>query len=307
MAASMKIAVFVYRTIGRYRDITYCAPGPAGVSTALFVLQIVCSICEHARMATEEFVQGLQRGFAVIRAFSADAPTLTITQAADRTGLTRAVARRYLLTLERLGYVAREAQAFTLTPRILDVGFAYLSTITVADVAQPHMERVVQTLHESCSLWVLDGTDIVMVARVPTKRIMTVNLVVGSRLAAHATSAGKVLLAHLPPDRLDAYFAAARLQKLTPRTMVTAAALRRALADVRRAGAGTADEESEAGLRAISVPVFDRGSRVVAALTVSGHAARVSIRELRQRYLPVLSDAAAQISRALGARTGRGE
>jgi IclR family pca regulon transcriptional regulator len=248
-----------------------------------------------------EFVQGLQRGFAVIKAFSAERPRLTVAEVAARTDLTRAVARRYLLTLRELGYVVQDGTLFALTPRILDLGFTYLATIDVASIAQPHMEKVVHTLRESCSVAVLDGHDAVYVARVAAKRIMSINLVVGSRLPAHATSMGKVLLAYLPPAQLDEYFRTAALQPLTGRTITDEATLRRALQQIRERGWAFADQESEDGVRTVAVPLFDRNNEVHAAMNVSGHASRVSMKELKSRYLPILAEAAAEISRALGA------
>jgi IclR family pca regulon transcriptional regulator len=255
-----------------------------------------------ANRPSREFVQGVQRGFAVIKAFSADAPALTMADVAARTGLTRAVARRYLLTLAELGCVSQNGSQFRLTPRVLDLGFTYLSTVDVANVAQPFMERVVDKLHESCSVSILDGHDCVYVARVAAKRIMSINLVVGSRLPVHCTSMGKVLLAHLSEPELDRYFATARLQRFTKRTICDETSLRRVLKEVRERGWAYSDQESEDGVRTVAAPLFDRTQKVQAAINVSGHAARVSMKELRSAYLPVLLDAAAQISRALGAR-----
>jgi IclR family transcriptional regulator, pca regulon regulatory protein len=248
-----------------------------------------------------EFVQGLQRGFAVIKAFAADAPRLTIADVADRTGLTRAVARRYLFTLSELGYVVQNGAQFALTPRVLDLGFTYLSTVDVATVAQPVMETVAERLHESCSVSVLDGTECVYVARVPAKRIMSINLAVGSRLPAHATSMGKVLLAALSPESLNAYFAAATLHQLTRRTICTEPALRKALRDVRERGWAFADQESEDGVRTVAAPLYNRTLTVQAAINVAGHASRVSMKALRNEHLPLLLDAARDISSALGA------
>lgn len=253
----------------------------------------------------KEFVHALERGFAVIRAFSSDSPAPTISEVAERAGLPRAVARRYLFTLRDLGWVVEHERRFTLTPKVLDLGFTYLSTMSVADLAQPYMEAVVAELHESCSLSVLDGRDIVYVGRVPTKRIMSVNLVVGSRLPAHATSMGKVLLAHADEATLDAFFAGPPLQPLTRRTICGEAALRQTLVEVRRLGWAGADQESEEGIRSVGAPVWDRRQRVVAAINVSAHATRVSQQELWERYLPVLLNAAQSISRALGARMPR--
>jgi IclR family pca regulon transcriptional regulator len=251
--------------------------------------------------APREFVQGLQRGFAVIKAFAADAPRLTIADVAERTGLTRAVARRYLFTLSELGYVTQNGAQFGLTPRVLDLGFTYLSTVDVATVAQPVMETVAERLHESCSVSVLDGDQCVYVARVPAKRIMSINLAVGSRLPAHATSMGKVLLAHLSPEQLNAYFTTATLRQLTKRTICTESALRKELNGVRERGWAFADQESEDGVRTVAAPIYNRLLTVQAAINVAGHAARVSMKALRTEHLPLLLDAARDISSALGA------
>lgn len=266
----------------------------------------------HARLATprsattpeprREFVQSLQRGFDVIKAFGPGARALTIAEVAAITATTRAVARRYLLTLQALGCVVQVGTKFTLTPKVLDLGFAYLSTIDVADVAQPFMERVTERLNESCSLAVLDGDEIVYVARVQPKRLMSISLVVGSRLPAHATSMGKVLLAHLPPGMQATYFETAQLKRFTRNTITAKPELRHALAGVRDRGWAIADQEVEEGLRTIAVPVFDYTSSVAAAMNISGHATRVSIADLQRRYLPVLSEAARQASAALGRR-----
>jgi IclR family pca regulon transcriptional regulator len=250
---------------------------------------------------TREFVQALERGLAVIRAFSEDTPEMTIAEVAERTALTRAAARRYLMTLQHLGCVRQTGSIFTLTPKVLDLGFAYLSSMSAQRLAEPYMEQLVATLHESCSMSVLDGGDIVYVARVPTKRIMSINLVVGSRLPAHATSMGKVLLAHLPLGDLDAYFGTFARPALTKRTICDEAKLRAALREVRQRGWAVADQESEHGVRSIAAPVTDRSGQVRLAMNVSAHATRVSLQELRRRHLPVLLEAAREVSDALRA------
>jgi IclR family pca regulon transcriptional regulator len=252
--------------------------------------------------AGREFVQGLQRGFAVIRAFGADSPNLTITDVAQSTGLTRAVARRYILTLMELGYIVQDGSWFALTPRILDLGFTYLSGVDVTKVGQPVMEQIAATLEESCSAAVLDGQDIVYVARVPAKRIMSVNLIVGSRLPAHATSMGKVLLAHLSRENLDAYLAAKPLRPLTKNTLTDEAAFRKMLKDVRERGWAFSNEESELGVRTVAAPLYNHSNHVEAAINVAAHASRVSMKQLKEQHLPVLLAGARQISRALGAK-----
>jgi IclR family pca regulon transcriptional regulator len=248
-----------------------------------------------------EFVQSVGRAFAVIRAFDREHPALTISDVARRTGLTRAAARRFLLTLQELGYVQSTDGEFRLSLRVLDLGYTVLSTIALPEIAQPVMEEVTAKLHESCSVSVLDGSDIVYVARVPTKRIMAVSLAIGSRLPAYATSMGRVLLAHLPPESLDAFFRGAKLLRLTPRTVADEKALRQILIQVRERGWALVDQEVEEGVRSVAAPIRDRSGRVTAAINASAHATRASVRKLRESFLPVLLDAARRISTSLGA------
>ena len=246
-----------------------------------------------------ETVQSLSRGLAVIRAFGRDAPRMTLTEVAERTGMSRAAARRFLLTLVQEGYATTDGKHFALSPRVLDLGFAFLSSMDIWDVAQPIMQEVVRRTGESCSASVLDGAEVVYVARVPASRIMTLGLSVGSRLPAFATSMGRVLLAALPPAGLDAFFAKTALTPLTGHTVFDEAALRTLLDGVRTAGYALVDEELEAGLRSIAVPVRNRQGQVMAAMNVSCHAVRTSIRQMTDDILPALLDGAAAISRAV--------
>jgi len=255
-----------------------------------------------SKLGDRESVQALRRGFAIIEAFSAQGPSLTMAEVAAQTGVARAVARRYLFTLSDMGYVAEHDGRYRLTPRVLHLGFAYLSTISVASIVQPFMEKVVTALGESCSCAVLDRREILYVGRVPAKSIMRISLVIGSRLPAHATSMGKVLLAALPPDELDAFFAAGPLERFTRRTICDEHELRAELAEVRQRGWGLADQEVEAGIRSVAVPIWQHDGGIAAAINVSAHASRVSRAELCGRHLQVLLEAADDISRALGAR-----
>jgi IclR family pca regulon transcriptional regulator len=259
---------------------------------------------EEGETRPREYVQGLERGLAVIRSFSAETPHLTIAQVAERTGLTRAVARRYLKTLEALGYVIQNNDRFSLTPRLLDLGFTYLSTLDVTSVVQPFMEQVPDALPESCSVSVLDDHDVVYIARRAANRIMSINLAVGSRLPAHATSMGKVLLAYLPPVEFEHYLQSVDREPLTANTIVDDQPLRAALEDIRANGWAVADEESELGVRSAAAPLVGRDGEVRAAINVSAHAARVSLEQLKADYLPVLLEAARGISKALGAKGG---
>jgi IclR family pca regulon transcriptional regulator len=208
------------------------------------------------------------------------------------------------MTLEALGYVLQDGDRFSLTPRLLDLGFTYLSTLDVTSVVQPFMEQVTDALHESCSVSVLNDHDIVYIACQAAKRIMSINLAIGSRLPAHATSMGKVLLAYLPPDELDLYFASVEREPLTASTIVGERALRKVPDEVRENGWAVADEESELGVRSAAAPLVGRDGEVHAAINVSAHAARVSLEQLQADYLPILLEAACGISKALGARSG---
>lgn len=247
-----------------------------------------------------DFVQSLERGLAVIRAFDKEHPQLTLSEVAAVTGVTRAAARRFLLTLVRLGYVRAEGRYFSLSPRVLELGYAYLSSLSLPEVAQPHLEALVAEVNESSSVSVLDGADVVYVARVPTSRIMTVAISVGTRFPAYATSMGRVLLANLPDDDLEAHLDKVHLDRLTNRTVTSPAALRAELARVRAQGWALVDQELEEGLRAVAAPIRDRAGRVVAALNVSAHASRTSLESMRRLFVPPLVAAAARISADLG-------
>jgi IclR family pca regulon transcriptional regulator len=249
------------------------------------------------------FVQSLERGLAVIRAFDAEHSELTLSDVARATGLTRAAARRFLLTLVDLEYVRTDGRLFSLAPRVLELGYAYLSSLTLPEVAEPHLERLVAEVRESSSLCVLDGDDIVYVARVPTSRIMTVSISVGTRFPAYATSMGRVLLAALPDEELDKYLGRAEFQRLTSRTVGTAAALRAELAKVRGQGWALVDQELEDGLRSIAAPVRNRAGRVVGAVNLSAHASRTSLESLRRDLLPHLLAATGRIDADLRAVT----
>jgi IclR family pca regulon transcriptional regulator len=243
-----------------------------------------------------DFVQSLERGLAVITSFDPEHAHLTLSDVARRTGLTRAAARRFLLTLVDLGYVSAREGVFSLTPRILELGHAYLSTLSLNDVAGPHMERLVATVNESCSVAVLDADEIVYVVRVPTRRIMTVSISVGTRFPAHATSMGRVLLAGLDPPELDDYLRRASLTRLTRRTVTDPVALRRAVDAVAAQGWSVVDQELEEGLRSVAVPILDPSGAVSAALNVSTHASRTTLDALRRTILPALQTTAKAIT-----------
>lgn len=253
---------------------------------------------ETEQPRSSAFVQSLERGLAVIQAFDSDHAELRLTDVAERTGLTRAAARRFLLTLVELGYVRVDDGRFSLRPRVLNLGYSYLSGLDFANIAQPHMESLVHEVKESSSISVLDGTDIVYVVRVPTRRIMTISLTVGTRLPAHATSMGRVLLAQLPSDELEERLQRIRPQRLTPHTITTKKALRAELRRVRDQGYAIVDQELEEGLRSLAVPLVGAFGEA-AALNVSVHASRTNLQQLRTEFLPKLISTANEIERDL--------
>ncbi|GIJ07884.1 IclR family transcriptional regulator [Micromonospora andamanensis] len=260
---------------------------------------------DEATARSGEFVQSLERGLAVIRAFDAEHAQLTLSEVARSTGLTRAAARRFLLTLVDLGYVRTDGRLFALRPRILDLGYAYLSSLSLPEVARPHMEALVAQVHESCSMSVLDGDEVVYVARVPTKRIMTVGISVGTRFPAYATSMGRVLLAAQPAGWLDDYLATAKLRPLTRRTVTDPAKLRATLTKIATQGYALVDQELEEGLRSLAAPIHGDNGSVVAAVNVSAHASRGSFEMIRRELLPPLLATAKRIEEDLGAGPGR--
>jgi IclR family pca regulon transcriptional regulator len=251
----------------------------------------------------KQSLQSLERGIAVIQVFSREHPALTLSEVSRLTGITRATCRRILLTLETLGHVRSDGRLFSLTPRVLSLGWAYLSSLDLWEAAQPPMEDLVAHTKESCSISTLDLPDIVYVARVPTRRIMSITLGVGTRLPAHATSMGRVLLAALPDAELDRFLAGRSLERFTEHTITDPGELRKALEVVREQGWALVDQELEMGLRSIAAPITRGAGSTIAALNVSAAAARVSIDELRSRCLPALLETAALISTSLLARS----
>ena len=234
------------------------------------------------------YVQSLVRGLSVISAFGPDTPELSLSDVARATGLTRAAARRFLLTLVDLGHVRQDGKLFRLTPRVLTLGYAYLSSLSLPGIAEPHLEQLVREVHESSSMSVLDGRDIVYVARVPTSRIMTVAINVGTRFPAYATSMGRVLLAGLDAPALEEHLATLDLEQFTNRTVTSIDDLRARIDETRAHGYALVDQELEHGLRSIAAPVRNRHGKVVAAVNVSSHVSRVTRDKARRDLLPPL-------------------
>lgn len=247
----------------------------------------------------DSYVQSFARGLEVIRSFNAQTPAQTLSEVAAHSGLTRAGARRILLTLQTLGYVDTDGRLYRLTPRILDLGFAYLSSMPIWNLAEPVMEELVAQVKESCSAAVLDATDIVYVLRVPTHKIMRFTLGVGSRLPAFCTSMGRVLLADLPDDVLRERLEASDRTARTRHTVVDVDTLMTRVAQVRRQGWCIVNQELEEGLISVAVPITNRAGRTVAALNISGQANRTNVRTAQEQLLPPLQASARRISQWL--------
>ena len=249
-----------------------------------------------------EFVQSLARGLRVLTAFSSENPRLSLADAARLTGLTRATTRRCLHTLTQLGYAETNGKSFQLTPRVLDLGYAYLSSANLGAIAEPFMETLSEALDESVSLAVLDGTEIVYVARVPTKRIMSIGLALGSRLPAVVTSMGRVLLSSLPDEKLRGFLDQTTLIRYTKRTITDKSKLKQELLSIRRQQFALVDRELEEGLRSLAVPLSNRDGRIVAALNVGTQTERVPRETLLSSILPQLRRTAEQINEVLARR-----
>lgn len=238
-----------------------------------------------------DFMTSLARGLAVVQAFQERKRHLTIAQISHRTEIPRAAVRRCLHTLIKLGYATTDGRTYSLLPKVLTLGHAYLSSTPLAVSAQPYLDRMSEQLHEACNMATLEGDDILYIARsATTQRLISVDLSVGGRLPAYCTSMGRILLAALDDASLQDYLDHADLQTKTSRTLTTPAALFECLQQVRQQGWCIVDQELEQGLRSIAVPVYDASGQVLAALNVSTHAGRVSRSELEQRFLPNMLD-----------------
>jgi IclR family pca regulon transcriptional regulator len=243
-----------------------------------------------------DFIEALARGLDVIAAFAPGRPAMTLAEVAAATGLARPTARRILLTLGELGYVRAEGAGFTLTPRVLDLGVAYVRSQGLWDIARPHMAALSAATGESCSVAQLDGSDIVYVARVAVPKIVALAVQIGTRFPALQTSLGKVLLAALDPDEIDAVLAEPTRSGLTPRWQPSRADRDAELREVRARGWALTDQQLALGIRSVAAPLRDGTGRVVGALNVNTHAAETTVDELLGRHLPLLLKAAGEIS-----------
>ncbi|MGR7025808.1 IclR family transcriptional regulator domain-containing protein [Geodermatophilus sp. URMC 62] len=247
-----------------------------------------------------ERLEQLERAMAVLESFDREHPAMTLSEVAELTAMTRAAARRILLTLRALGHLKSDGREFSLTPKVLSLGWNYFASLGVEEIARPVIAETVKRINESCSMATLDLPDIVYVARIHPQRVMTIGGGVGSRLPAAATAAGRVLLAGLDEAALDEFLAERPLERYTSRTITDPDRFRAELDEVRRQGYCLVDQELEIGLRAVSVPVVGRDSRTSAALSVSSNSARTTLAHIRRECLPPLREAAEAISAALG-------
>jgi IclR family transcriptional regulator, pca regulon regulatory protein len=254
--------------------------------------EVVSRIGLGAHAGNPDFVLSLARGLRVIESFEGFREGRSIVEIAQSTGLSRASIRRILLTLQLLGYVERSRQVYRLRTQILRLGFSYLSSSSVVEAARPVLERITERVHESSSMSMLDGGEIVYVARSAASRVLAAGLSVGSRLPAYCTSMGRVLLASLPDEDLDRYLRTLKPRAYTSKTLVKIPALRKAIIDARKRDYAIVNEELEAGLRSVAVPVYTRANRVVAAINVGTHVTRVDSSTLIKVCLPALQEGA---------------
>ena len=252
--------------------------------------------------STRDFVQSLERGLVVIRSFNAEHSRQSLSDVARRTGYSRAACRRLLLTLEHLGYVGTAGRSFFLLPSVLDLGYSYLSALPFRRIVEPFMEDLSTAVRESVSVSVLDGTDVVYVSRVATPRIMTVSFAVGDRQPAYHSSMGRVLLAALPEQERRARLAASHMEARTKFSLVREDDLLAEIAKVAKQGYALIDQELEIGLRSIAAPIKDPAGRTVAAMNISTHVARSSLKELRTLLVPQLLATTERVNALLAKR-----
>ncbi|HHZ09954.1 MAG TPA: helix-turn-helix domain-containing protein [Rhizobiales bacterium] len=250
---------------------------------------------ETAPPAERDRVGSLERGLAVVEILAAHPDGMTLSEMAEAAGLTRAGARRFLLTLVATGYAAQTGRRFSLSPKLISVARSWLAGSSLWTFAEPFMREVAAALNESCSAAVLSGTDVVYVARIPGRHILSVSLQVGTRLPAYCTSMGRVLLAGLAPEERTALLSASDIRALTPKTITDRSLLAKAIGEAGESGYAIVDEELELGLRSIAVPLHDRSGAVVAAINVSTQSARMDVEEMRRDILPPLKRAALRI------------
>lgn len=238
------------------------------------------------------FVQSFARGLEVIASFTAEAPRLNLSEVAEATGLARATARRLLHTLVDLGYAGTDGRVFWLTPRVLSLGYSYLSALQLPEIARPHLHALAQAVNESSSMSVLDGADIVYVARVPINRIMSITITLGTRLPAHNTSMGRTLLSEMSETEL-AHHLPPRWKQTQPEAY---SKLINDLGEVRDRGFALVDQELQPGLRSVAAPVRGNDGSIIAAINIASAANAHTLREVTSSIAPAVVATARAIS-----------
>jgi IclR family pca regulon transcriptional regulator len=251
-------------------------------------------------LGSPDFVLSLARGLQVIEAFETNTKGLTVSGVARQTGLSRAAVRLLLLTLERLGYAESDGGVYELKPRILRLGYSYLSSNSLAKLADPILDRIAEALHEAVALGVLEGEDVLYIAHHGVRRVMSVGVSVGTRLPAYCTSGGRVLLAALPETQFRAFLAKMKLRPMTAKTITEKAAFAAMIEKVRLQGFALVDEELEPGLRSLAVPVRSRQNVVVASMNTGVQAAQLPAADMMDRILPALKEGAHMLGQQIG-------
>ena len=269
---------------------------PDNVLTTTAAPRAVTIADEIDALTDPSFMTSLARGLAVVKAFSDQRRAMTIAQLSHKTGIPRAAVRRCLYTLKQLGYADSEANNFYLKPKILSLGYSYLSSTPLTISAQPALNQISRELNESCSLGVLEENEVIYISRSQSSRVMSVALNAGSRIPAYCSSMGRVLLSTLPEDELSDYFSKVRLIAYTDRTVVAESELREILSDVRQRGYAIVEEELEIGLRSIAVPVRGASGIPVAAISIGAQASRADRSQLEKNFLPILLNTASDLS-----------
>jgi IclR family pca regulon transcriptional regulator len=251
------------------------------------------------RIPSAGYVQAFARGLSVIHSFGPDSPSQTLSQVAEATGLDRAGARRFLLTLENLGYVRREGRSFHLTPRILELGYSYLSTLPLRTIAEPIVRELVQEVNESSSISVLDGSDIVYIVRVPVKKIMTITLSIGSRVPAYCTAMGRILLGGLPQKEIHLILKNSTITRYTRYTITSHPKIVKVIMADRAKGWSMCNQELEEGICSLAVPLTAGDGKAVAAMNITANLSRTTPSEMVSKFLPRLRKAAERINLSL--------
>ncbi|WP_448955417.1 IclR family transcriptional regulator domain-containing protein [Labrys neptuniae] len=246
-----------------------------------------------------DYVTSFARGLEVIRAFTRNCRSMTLSEVAVRTGMNRAATRRFLLTLVREGYAETDGKKFQLLPKILDLGFSALASLGLTTVVQPVLDELSETLQESCFAVILEGESVVYVAKSHSRRVMVASVDIGSRAPAYTMSSGRVLLSALGEDALEKYLAGVKLEPLTPYTVTSKVKLKSIIEEARHAGYCIVDQEYEVGLRSISVPIRSRGGQTIAALNAACPSPRFTLDDMRARVLPKLLESANAVTRFL--------